>query len=108
MWDSLHSFEEEKLKSLFETESFQTERYKKCMGKHWNDLPKFIEKLHEYDIKKIQSIIKEVNEESIKYYSGFACELCHPRAVDGTDIETDKQTGKRKIVRVRHEWPSVY
>jgi len=44
----------------------------------------------------------------MKYYSGMACELCNPRALDGVDIKKDESTGGETIVRVRHEWSSTY
>lgn len=48
-----------------------------------------------------------MHREMLEYYSGMACELCNPRALDGTDIANNK-TGEHKIIRVRHEWSSTY
>lgn len=76
------------------------------MGKNWNQLNNFIDKLKEFSEDEIMSILRKVNVEMAKYYSGFACELCNPRSLDGVDIMKD-ESGER-ILRVRHEWPSTY
>lgn len=52
--------------------------------------------------------MKKLHIELYKYYSGMACELCNPRALDGTDIQKDSETGDQTIIRVRHEWSSTY
>lgn len=38
----------------------------------------------------------------------MACELCNPRAFDGVDINEDKESGVKTIIRVRHEWSSTF
>lgn len=59
------------------------------MGKNWEKLPSFIDQIKKFDFPQISSILNDVFEEMLKYYSGFACELCHPRTVEAVDIEED-------------------
>lgn len=76
------------------------------MGSHWDKMDEYIDKLKDFTEDEILSILKKTNMEMLKYYSGFACELCNPRSLDGVDLKKD-ETGE-SIVRVRHEWSSTY